>query len=631
LLIVNARETGLFPEIKELSLSSPADRLTQCVPERGLPFQNGANVIRPDETASPGEKLRLPQHFTAAAGPDAAQVLRSIGEAAYEWHLDTDRLTWSGNAGEVLGVSDMTTLASGRAFAERVEADADASRFDAVTRSNQRDDGKGVFYQTQYAFKSEAGDEKIRLEDTGRWFAGPDGKPGRAHGVVRVITERYEREANLTQSARYDALTGEFNRGYLFEVLSATLDEAVRFRESCGFLLVAIDHLEQLNISYGYEVADDVIAKVAKRLRQHMRNGDHIGRFSGNKLGVILKKCSPDEITVAAERFLACIRDETFLTPAGAVAVTVSIGGVTAPRHARNAQEIMARAQDALSEVKTRRSGAFAAYRPSVERETLRRESARVTDEVVAALNDRRVALAFEPVVHTRTRDTAFYECLMRVARADGTFVHANEIIPIAERVGLVRMLDRRVLELVVKELVAAPELNASVNVSAASTTDAGWWDGLGALMRSNAGVAERLIIEITETAMIKDIDDTRGFVTRVKDLGCRIAIDDFGAGYTSFQNLRKLGVDIVKIDGSFVHRMAASADDYAFVQTLVDLARRLHLQAVAEWVPDEQTAQILAHLGCDYLQGELIGLAAPTHKWQRPAEPDSRASCASA
>ncbi|MGE4042931.1 EAL domain-containing protein [Pseudolabrys sp.] len=586
-------------------------------------------MIRPDESSSPGEKLRLPQRFTAAAGPDAAQVLRSIGEAAYEWHLDTDKLTWSGNAGEVLGIADMTTLASGRAFAERTEAETDASRFDAVTRSNQRDDGKGVFYQTQYAFKSGTGDEKIRLEDTGRWFAGADGKPGRAHGVVRVITERYEREASLTQSARYDSLTGEFNRGYLFEMLSMTLDEAVRFRESCGFLLVAIDHLEQLNISYGYEVADDVIAQVAKRLRQHMRNGDHMGRFSGNKLGIILKKCSPEEITVAADRFLACIREETFLTNAGAVAVTVSIGGVTAPRHARNAQEIMARAQDALSEVKMRRNGAFAIYHPSVERETLRRESARVTDEVVAALNDRRVALAFEPVVHTKTRDTAFYECLMRVARADGTFVHANEIIPIAERVGLVRMLDRRVLELVVKELVAVPELNASVNVSAASTTDAGWWDGLGALMRAHAGVAERLIIEIIETAMIKDIDDTRGFVSRVKDLGCRIAIDDFGAGYTSFQNLRKLGVDIVKIDGAFVHRMASSADDYAFVQTLVDLARRLNLQAVAEWVPDEQTAQILGQLGCDYLQGELIGLASPTHKWQRPAEPDTQASCA--
>jgi diguanylate cyclase (GGDEF)-like protein len=597
-------------------------------------------VIRPDQSATLGEKalsdktlgekLREQSRQPAAvAGPDAAQVLRSIGEAAYEWHLDTDMLAWSANAGEVLGIADMSALASGRAFAERTEAETGSSRFDAVTRSNQRDDGKGVFYQTQYAFKAAPSDEKTWLEDTGRWFAGADGAPGRAHGVVRVITERYEREANLTQSARYDSLTGEFNRAYLFEVLAATLDEVVRFRDSCAFLIVAVDHLEQLNISYGYEVADDVIAQVAKRLRQHMRNGDHIGRFSGNKLGVILKKCSPEEITVAADRFLSCIRDETFLTAAGAVAVTVSIGGVTAPRHARNAQEIMARAQDALSEVKMRRHGAFVAYRPSVERETLRRDSARVTDEVIAALNDRRVALAFEPVVRTATRETAFYECLMRVARADGTFVHANEIIPIAERVGLVRMLDRRVLELVVKELVAAPELNASVNVSAASTTDAGWWDGLGALMRANAGVAERLIIEITETAMIKDIDDTRGFVTRVKDLGCRIAIDDFGAGYTSFQNLRKLGVDIVKIDGAFVRNMATSADDYAFVQTLVDLARRLNLQAVAEWVPDEQTARSLGELGCDYLQGELIGLAGPGHKWQRPQAPDARASCA--
>lgn len=627
-IIVNAPETALFPEIKDWSLRSAAESNDPNCAGTPSPFQNGANVIRPEQSASLGEKFReQPRQPIAAAGPDAAQVLRSIGEAAYEWQLDTDQLVWSGNAGEVLGVSDMSALASGRAFAAFTEAAADASRFDAVTRSNQRDDGKGVFYQTQYAFKCGNGEDKLWVEDTGRWFAGADGKPGRAHGVVRVITERYEREATLTQSARYDTLTGEFNRGYLFEMLAATLDEAVRFRESCGFLLVAIDHLEQLNISYGYEVADDVIAQVAKRLRLHMRNGDHIGRFSGNKLGVILKKCSPEEINVAAERFLACIREETFLTAAGSVAVTVSIGGVNAPRHARNAQEMMARAQDALSEVKTRRSGAFAVYRPSVERDTLRRESVRVTDEVIAALNERRVALAFEPVVHTATREPAFYECLMRVQRGDGTFVHAADIIPIAERVGLVRMLDHRVLELVVKELVAAPELRASVNVSAASTTDAGWWDGLGALMRANAGVADRLIIEITETAMIKDIDDTRGFVSRVKDLGCRIAIDDFGAGYTSFRNLRKLGVDIIKIDGAFVRNMATSADDYAFVQTLAGLAQRLNLQAVAEWVVDETTARMLADLGCDFLQGELIGLAGPTHKWRRPDAPAERAT----
>jgi len=167
-----------------------------------------------------------------------------------------------------------------------------------------------------------------------------------------------------------------------------------------------------------------------------------------------------------------------------------------------------------------------------------------------------------------------------------------------------------------VNELAASPSLVASVNVSPASTVDPDWWTGLGALLRADAGVAERLIIEITETAAIQDVDDTRGFVSRVKDLGCRIAIDDFGAGHTSFRNLRKLGVDIVKIDGAFVQNIVKSSDDRAFVQTLIDLASRLGLKTVAEWVQDEEAAQLLAGWGCDFLQGALIGLATRERPW---------------
>jgi EAL domain-containing protein (putative c-di-GMP-specific phosphodiesterase class I) len=172
------------------------------------------------------------------------------------------------------------------------------------------------------------------------------------------------------------------------------------------------------------------------------------------------------------------------------------------------------------------------------------------------------------------------------------------------------------VLELVVNELAAAPDLTASVNVSPASTVDPDWWAGLGALLRAHTSVSGRLIIEITETAAIQDVDDARGFVTRVKDLGCRIAIDDFGAGHTSFRNLRKLGVDIVKIDGAFVQNIVKSSDDRAFVHTLVDLSRRLGLKTVAEWVQDEEAAQLLVDWGCDFLQGALIGLANDARPW---------------
>jgi EAL domain-containing protein (putative c-di-GMP-specific phosphodiesterase class I) len=167
-----------------------------------------------------------------------------------------------------------------------------------------------------------------------------------------------------------------------------------------------------------------------------------------------------------------------------------------------------------------------------------------------------------------------------------------------------------------VAELAGSPGVELSLNISPDTTMDPDWWASIESLMRAHPGAAERLIVEITETVAIQDIDELRGFVTRLKNLGSRIAIDDFGAGYTSFRNLRKLGVDIVKIDGAFVQNIAHSADDRAFVQTLIDLARRLNIKTVAEWVQDDQSASMLRDWGCDYIQGRLIGLATAERSW---------------
>jgi diguanylate cyclase (GGDEF)-like protein len=559
------------------------------------------------------------------AGLDTAKILRAAGDVAYEWSIDTDAIVWSEHAAECFGVASPDAISTGRAWAQRVEALPGQSRFEAVTRSGHRDEGGGIPYQVQYALHPADGADKVWLEDTGRWFGGADGLPARAHGVVRIITQRHEREATLERLAYFDAVSGEMNRNRLVETLTATLDESVRLRTSCGFLLIAVDNLGHLNEAYGFAVADEAIAQVAKRIRTQLRGGDQLGVFSGNKFGVILNNCTPEDMQVAAERLLTGVRTETFATSAGSVAVTITIGGVTAPRHARSLLEILSRAQDALDSARARRHGSFQLYQPSVEREAMRQENLRATDKIITALNERRIALAYEPVIEAASRGVAFYECLLRVQHPDGTLALANEIIPVAERLGLVRMLDHRVMEMVVNELGAAPQLRASVNVSPASTTDPGWWNGLGAMLRAHPGTGERLTIEITETSAIRDIDEARGFVARVKDLGCRIAIDDFGAGYTSFRNLRKLGVDIVKIDGAFVQNITRSADDRAFAQTLIDLAHRLGLKTVAEWVKDERAADILAGWGCDYLQGELFGLAAADRPWL--AAPDARVS----
>src|SRR6202000_1719279 len=159
----------------------------------------------------------------------------------------------------------------------------------------------------------------------------------------------------------------------------------------------------------------------------------------------------------------------------------------------------------------------FLADRPSVEREALRRENVRATDEIVAALNERRIFLAYETVARSADRTPAFYECLMRVRRSDGSLLGAGDVIPVAERLGLVRLLDHRVLELVVEEMVATPSLQASVNVSPGSTTDPNWWTGLGSLLRTHPGVAERLILEMTGSGAMRDVAHKGGLVARLK------------------------------------------------------------------------------------------------------------------
>ena len=548
---------------------------------------------------------------------DVAQILASVGEVAYEWHIDTDVLRWSPNVENVLLVRSAELVATGHDYAQLLEAENAQARLEAVMHSEKRDDGYGVSYQIQYRIRPDpASETKLWVEDTGRWFAGPAGRPLRAHGVIRVINERYEHERRLNFLAHNDGLTGEPNRHHLTEVLEDALDDAIRFRSSCGFLLIAIDNLSSINGSYGFEATDQVIAEVAKRLHTRMPGKDTLGRFSGSKFGLVLRNCTPDDLATAAHRFLPAVRDELVLTSAGAIAVTATIGGVTAPRHARSVVEVLARAREALDTARNKHRGSFLAYRPSTEREAQRRENVRATDEIVAALNERRIFLAFETVVTAADRRPAFYEGLMRIRRADGTLVGAGDIVPVAERLGLVRLLDHRVLELVVDELVAAPALHASLNVSPPSTTDPDWWAGLMSLLRTRSDVAQRLTVEITESAAIQDIDETRGFVARVKDLGCRIAMDDFGAGYTSFRNLRKLGVDVVKIDGAFVANIQHSEDDRAFVRTLIELAKRLKLMTVAEWVQSDEAARTLESWGCDYLQGALVGLASTERPW---------------
>ena len=324
-----------------------------------VPSQIRTAAADPDaEDGKPGLAERPAPTAGAILDPDA--IFISTGAVPYAWRLDTDELAWGANAGEVLAVPNAALIASGCAYARLVDQQDGRTRFDAVLNSGTKDDGTGVPYQVQYALRPTPDSAPLHwIEDSGRWFAGSDGTPARAHGIVRVIDSRREQEQQLAYLSRFDALTNEMNRWHLTAVLEHTVAEAIRLRSSCGFMLASIDSLGRINEAYGFNIADEVIAAMALRIRSQLRGQDRLGRFSGNKFGIILNNCTPDDMLVAADRVLVGARDAVVQTSVGPVAVTVTIGGVTAPRHARNVGEVLARAQDALDSAKAKRRGSF--------------------------------------------------------------------------------------------------------------------------------------------------------------------------------------------------------------------------------------------------------------------------------
>lgn len=540
----------------------------------------------------------------------ADKILRSVGEIAYEWDLRKDAITWSEHASAVLGTQSVETISSGRQMARLLDPDNMMTPYSAIMSTTQVDQGEGVPYDIEYALLPKGRDsaERIWIEDRGRWFCGSDGRPARAHGLIRIATERHEHDQRLAYLSRFDELTGLYNRTALGGMLGEALKRVAREEGSCAFVIAAIDNLAMINSAYGFDVADNVIREVGGRLQSQLRIGDILGRHSGNKFGMILFDCKDSHMKDAVERLMVAVRNAPVQTEAGPVPVTVSAGGVSLPRFADTVHRAVICAHDALEEAKHRHRDHFVAFQKSMRRESARKRNIMLADEILTALNDGRVEIVFQPVVDATSGEVAFYETLVRLRQLDGSLMPAKDFMSAAEKLSLTELIDHRVLSLAGESLKARPDVRVSVNISAATMDDPVWLDHLRSMIQVTGVKPDQLIIEITETTAIEDVEESNRFVGALRTMGCRVAIDDFGAGYTSFRNLKHLDVDMVKIDGAFVERLREDEDNQFFVRSLIDLARNFQLATVAELVANQEDADLLTSWGIDYLQGYLYG-----------------------
>jgi len=458
----------------------------------------------------------------------------------------------------------------------------------------------------------------LNFSMAGSRIPGQDGRTERLVGMLRETTERAREYQRLTYLANRDELTGHLNRNALRAELAQVIDTAKEENRHCAFIVASIDRLAMINDGFGFDAGEEVIVGVAERLARSLRGSDIIGRTAGNKFGVILKNCSEREIEIVSARLRAAVRDHVIETRGGQVSATCSVGAVWLPGAASNSQEAMLRAGLALDNARTRGRDGYSVYEHSPQRETGRLRQMAIADEIVGALKENRLRLAYQPIIAAKSRRTTHYESLLRMIRPNGEILTAGYFIPAAEHMGIVHLVDRFALETVIAQLKAHKTITLAVNVSGTAADDPAWLQGFVDYIRDNGEVAGRLIVELTETAALHHFEENARFITQLKELGVRVAIDDFGAGYTSFRNLQMLHVDTVKIDGSYVKDLAASPENQVFVRTLVGLAKNLGLKTVAEWVGSDADAGLLQSFGVDYFQGFHFGEPVLDPAWSK-------------
>jgi diguanylate cyclase (GGDEF)-like protein len=427
---------------------------------------------------------------------------------------------------------------------------------------------------------------------------------------LRSLTEKRHRQA-IT-----DELTGLGNRRHLFYLLDAFFaDHADRATEDrhLSLLYVDLDHFKEINDSFGHSAGDELLRQLGPRLTSSLRDTDVLVRVGGDELAVIIMDADSQYATAVAQRLIARLEDP-FVLHAVSVRISASIGIASAPSDATDSVELLRCADLAMYRAKVGPS-AFETYRHDIDDDGNR---LRLVEELREAVTEGRFELHYQPQIDLRTGEITAVEALVRWPHPRLGLVPPLEFLPLAEEAGLMQSLTALILEQAVTQCAAwhaaGRPLTVSVNVSASNLHDPGFRDSVTAALARHQLPPSSLILEITETTIIKDFDECRLVIAELRDLGLGVSIDDFGAGFTSLAYLGSLAVSELKLDRSFLTRLATGDQErnLALVRATIALGHKLDMRVVAEGIEDPAVLDLLAGMGCDLAQGYYISQPMP-------------------
>ncbi len=589
-----------------------------------------ASPVPPDGGEGPA-RSRVDEHLRAeVAGLDAVNAtLRTVVPVgAQDAGTLSERLESAfENAAIGMGLLDLDGhwLQVNQALCEITGLDMDrllVTSLDAITheddvdidRAQQRQLMSRAIASYQIEKRLNAGKREIWALVTSSLVHDAGGTPRHVILQVQDISERKALSARLDYLMDHDLLTGLFNRRRFDQELMQQVDRAARYGSGGAVLMMDLDHFKQVNDSFGHKAGDDLLKAIAGELRHRARRTDVLARLSGDEFALLLPQADLEEASVVAEALVKAVRQHVATLGEKTIRMTASVG--VALFGDLSYAELLAYADQAMYEAKESGRDRMSVYRPGADH---RRRTARLdeAERLRKGLAEDRLVLHAQPILNLSSGKIAQYELLVRLwDDAASELLMPGAFLYVAERFDMIQAIDRWVVRqaigLIAEHAAAGSDLLLEINLSGKSIGDRDLAAFTERLL-AEAGIdPSSLIFELTETAAIANLEDAQRFAHRLRGLGCRFALDDFGSGFGSFYYLKHLPFDYIKIDGDFVRGLPGSPTDQLVVQALVTIAQGMGKETIAEFVTDQATVALLEEAGVDYAQGFHISRPGP-------------------
>jgi diguanylate cyclase (GGDEF)-like protein len=438
-------------------------------------------------------------------------------------------------------------------------------------------------------------------------------------GIARDVSAQKAASDQLYYLTNHDPLTGLANRHRFHDELTRTLRLAQREKRTGALLLLDLDRFALINQTHGQAVGDKALNHFAQILKDHIRTGDLLARLDSDEFALVMRDIKLGELPGRFEQLQRTLGERPLTLGGSGVTLKTSGGVALYPDHGETAEALLAHAQDAMLAAKQNGPNRLEFFNPNTPASATAGQRLEWAEFVTACLNSptERLVLHYQPIVSLgQTGGPEFYEVLVRLIDRTGRAIPPAQYIRVIEDFGLAPRLDRLVSERAITALSEwhkkGRAMRFSVNLSARTLEDPAFLDETIVLLKKAQLPEKALVFEMTETSLLRDMANAQSFIAGVSRYGVSFALDDWGVGYSSFQHIREMKLDYIKIDGAFIRNVHTNPEDQAMVKALTAVAKQRNIRTVAEMVEHENALQILKGLDVDYGQGFHIAPPAP-------------------